>query len=305
MNVSILNLGAGVQSTTIYVMACANRRSHVKGFPLMYPEVGLIDFAIFADTQDEPEEVYKHLDWLERIGGPPILRRTKGRLSESLKYGVASWGTPILHPHHRHRFASIPAFTAATEGTKDGRVPRQCTKEYKLEVIDRAIRRDILHRNPRQRILKGTKVRQIIGISQDEAGRATRLYERIVEKKIHWLELDFPLLSMRMSREHCIEFLKPRVPHETPRSACVFCPFHDDAEWLRIQANPRDWALAVAVDESLRQPGNVVNRNLDQKLYLHRSCKPLVQISFDPKPSPKKQQKFLNFSNECLGMCGV
>jgi hypothetical protein len=316
MNVSVLNLGAGVQSTTIYLMACENRRvldmraaaalpggEGLSPFePLPFPAVGEVNFAIFADTQDEPEEVYRHVEWLQGLNGVPIFVRTKGRLSADLRNGTNSTGG---------RFASIPAFTAPdrpmgyTGPVEEGRLRRQCTKEYKLEVIDRTIRREILNRRPRQRVPKDFKVRQIIGISQDEKGRATRLYERIHEEGIHWLELDFPLLTMNMAREHCVEWLEPRVPHKCPRSACVFCPFHDDLEWLRIKSNPRDWALAVEVDESLRIPGNVVNRNMEQKLYLHRSCQPLVQIEFDPTPNAKKAQKFLNFSNECLGMCGV
>lgn len=298
MNVSVLNLGAGVQSTTIYLMACANRIAAQKGEPLQFPEVGLIDVAIFADTQDEPNEVYHHLNWLCSLDGPPILNRTKGRLSQHLKQGVNSTGG---------RFASIPAFTKdpIDPTAQEGRLKRQCTKEYKLEVIDRAIRRDVLGRKPRQHIARGTKIRQIIGISLDEKGRASRLYERILEQDIHWLELDFPLLTMRMAREHCEAFLEPRCPHKCPRSACVFCPYHDDIEWLRIKQHPADWKLAVEVDEALRTPGVIANRLVDQPMYLHRSCKPLVQIEFNPAPSPKKAQKFLNFSSECLGMCGV
>lgn len=47
----ILNLGAGVQSTTIFLMAHEG-------------ELPMIDYAIFADTQEEPKAVYDHLAWL-------------------------------------------------------------------------------------------------------------------------------------------------------------------------------------------------------------------------------------------------
>ena len=76
----ILNLGAGVQSTAMYLMFM---RGDLK------PQ---IDFAIFADTQDEPLAVYKHLEWLQSLGGPPILIRTRGKLSEHLMKGQNSTG---------------------------------------------------------------------------------------------------------------------------------------------------------------------------------------------------------------------
>jgi hypothetical protein len=51
---TVLNLGAGVQSSALALMAA-------KG------EVGpMPDFAVFADTQAEPTSVYKWLDWLEQ-----------------------------------------------------------------------------------------------------------------------------------------------------------------------------------------------------------------------------------------------
>ena len=38
-----------------------------------------LDYAIFADTQEEPESVYSHLEWLKSLGGPPILTDTAGK----------------------------------------------------------------------------------------------------------------------------------------------------------------------------------------------------------------------------------
>lgn len=286
MSLRVLNLGAGVQSTTLYLM-------YLKG--VLTPQ---IDYAIFADTQDEPDEVYRHLEWLQSLNGPPILVRTKGRLSEHLKRGVNSTG---------QRFVSIPAFTVG-EGEEDteGKLKRQCSKEYKTEVIDRAIRRELLGLKPRQRVRKNTSVTQIFGISLDEGGRALRIRRRLKEQK--WIKPEFPLIEqLFFVRAHCLEWLSEHsnMPHPPPRSACVYCPFHSDPEWLRLKGSAKDWALAVEVDEALRKPGNVVNRKLDQSLYLHRTCKPLVQIEFDPNQSPRDRQTNLNFARECTGMCGI
>ena len=53
----LLSLGAGVQSSTLALMAA---RGEVKGYPQQ------IHGAIFADTQDEPRSVYDWLMWLEK-----------------------------------------------------------------------------------------------------------------------------------------------------------------------------------------------------------------------------------------------
>lgn len=275
----VLNLGAGVQSTTLYLM-------------FMQGELGVrLDYAIFADTGEEPKAVYEHLDWLNSLNGPPILRRSIGRLGEDLKRGRNTTG---------QCFATIPAYTQNLDG-EEGRTQRQCSKEYKVEVIKRSIRRDVVGLAPRKRIPKSVTVTQYVGISLDEAGRFERLIRRREKSKFR-----APLIERHMTRKDCKDWLAERgqVPHEVPRSACVFCPFHSDAEWMRVKEVPEDWARAVEIDEALRVEGNVIGRGLQAELYLHRQCKPLVQIEFRPQPSNDRQQT-LGFWRECLGVCGV
>lgn len=89
----ILNLGTGGQSTALYLMFLDGEME------------ARLDYAAFADTQEEPESVYGHLEWLRSLGGPPILTASAGRLSYDLIHGKNSTGG---------RFASIPAFTSAT-----------------------------------------------------------------------------------------------------------------------------------------------------------------------------------------------
>jgi len=274
----ILNLGAGVQSTTIYLMAMQG------AFP--------VDYAIFADTGDEPRAVYDHLAWLQNLNGPAILVRSKGRLSDDLKKGENG---------HGGRFVSIPAYTKLPGAETEGRTRRQCSKEYKVEVIERAIRREVCGLAPGRRIPKTITIVQYVGISLDEAGRFERMKRN---RKLGAMRA--PLIERFMTREACKIWLKEfgNVPHEVPRSACVFCPFHDDEEWLRIKAVPEDWARAVEVDEALRRPGNVCNRNMDAEMFVHRSCQPLVQIDFQPKVRDDRQAS-IPFWRECLGVCGA
>jgi hypothetical protein len=280
----VLNLGAGVQSTALYLMARDGRLP--------------CDVAIFADTGDEPEAVYRHLAWLRSLDRPPIWVRSAGRLGDDLQHGRNSTG---------HRFASIPAFTAPDHRTRPpgpprpGRVRRQCTAEYKIEVVERAIRRELLGLPPRRRIPRDVLVHQYFGITLDEAGRAARAKVRF--EAMPWARPVYPFLDMGWTRKDCVEWLRERVPHPVPRSACVFCPFHTNREWADLRrSDPAGWSRAVAIDEALRRVGNVVNRGLDQKLYLHRSCVPLASVDFGAL-APEAVGPMT--AGECHGMCGV
>jgi len=283
--VHVLNLGAGVQSTTLYLMAQAS-------------EIRPFDVAVCADTGEEPVAVYKHLEWLQSLNKTPILVRSVGsRLGEDLRYGARPKGN-----NGRARFTSIPAYTFI-EGEEAGRTKRQCSSEYKIEVIERTIRRDVLGLAPRKRIPKDVKVHQYYGISLDEKSRATRIWERYhIDGEGN--EPHFPLIDRMMTRANCLDWLEGKVPHQVPRSACVFCPFHTDAEWQRLKdAGGPDWGRAVEVDHFLRTTGSVANRDMRQSMYVHRSCKPIDEVDFRPKVNVKEMQ--LGFDVECMGVCGV
>lgn len=301
----ILNLGAGVQSTAVFIMA----------------HEGLIDpinHAIFADTQEEPQAVYDHLEWLKRIPAPvPLLHiATAGRLGDDLLHETAPSiphkdGAPYK-PGHRHRFASIPAFTGKHHDQREERDPcnegmirRQCTKEYKIEVVEKVIRRVILGLKPKQRIPKGIIIDQIFGISLDEKGRATRIARNWEARK--WSAPSFPLIEMKMTRADCLDYLKSRVPHTVSRSACVFCPFKSAKEWLATKANPKEWARALEIDRGLREPGKAVNARMDQAIYLHRSLIPLemVDLEAEAEKERRKAARPLFDLMECEGMCGM
>ena len=289
----VLNLGAGVQSTTLYMLDAT------------LPFGGKLHFdaAIFADTKSEPQAVYDHLDWLRSLGGPRIIIQSKGDLEHDLIAGQNG-------DHNRRsgsaRFTSIPAFTAEDhrlrEGeAEEGRIQRQCTKEYKVEVIERTIRRILLGLAPRKRVPRDVAVHQYFGFTVDEARRAVKVRERLNEKR--WARPEFPFLDMGWSRRGCIEWLKDKVPHEVPRSACVFCPCRTDHEWKKLKDDsPEEFARAVAMDEAIRDPSSVVTRGLDRSIYLHRTCVPLAMVDFDNLP-PQTLDPFTLY--DCTGLCGV
>ena len=282
--INVLNLGAGVQSTALYLLF------HEGKLPWK------LDYAVFADTQEEPADVYKHLDWLKSLGGAPILMGTRGKLGEHLKHGANFRGG---------RFAAIPAFTTADGGTTVGKTRRQCTKDYKTDIIGQVIRREILGLAPGRTPKRNVHVNSFIGISLDEAGRAKRMERNVPAPK--YLTRFFPLIDMNWTRAACRQYLEDRVPHRTPRSACVFCPFHNDYEWHLLKTEkPEEFARAVEIDHALRTTGSVANRDMRQTMYIHRSCKPLELVQFDASPpKPKEVNMAFNFNEECEGMCGL
>jgi hypothetical protein len=273
----VLNLGAGVQSTALYLLAC---EGHLN-----------IDVAIFADMQDEPEAVYRHLDWLRQQAGPPIWVRTAGRLGDDIVEGKQGG----------RRFASIPAFVRVEGQAREGIVRRQCTKEYKIDVCNKAIRYELVGLRPRQHMPKDVMVYQYFGISTDEAARAERAKKRF--EKVKWSRPVYPLIERGWSRKDCLAYLRDRVPHVVPKSACVFCPYRSNQEWARMRREaPEDFARACEVDEAIRRPGAVAKKGLHGELYVHRSLTPLAVIDFD-RLAPSTLEPMA--VGECQGMCGL
>ncbi len=274
-----LNLGAGVQSTALFLLA------REPGSKLRF------DVAIFADTQEEPAAVSRHLDHLKSLGTPDIWVRSAGSLGGNLIGGTNSTG---------QRFVSIPAFTKGPDG-KVGMVRRQCTAEYKINVVNKAIRRELLGLKPRQRVPKGVMIYQYFGISTDEAARAERGKKRFATIK-HTTPV-YPLIEMGWSRKDCVEYLRNKLPYETPKSSCVFCPFKTNQSWRNLkQSDPAGWDRAVEIDAALRRKESAATRGFRQELFVHRSCVPLPLIDFDALAPNTLDPMAVG---ECHGMCGV
>lgn len=262
----ILSLGAGVQSSTLALM-------------IKHGEVPMVDAAIFADTGAEPRGVYTYLDWLESVLPFPVHRVQKDAgLLENIKQSVAGG-----------RFAGAPFFT---HGDREGRLRRQCTTEFKIDPIKRKVRELVGlskgQRAPRREIL----VTQYIGISWDEV-------QRMKPSTVPWITHEWPLIDRRMTRADCLRWIWDRGYPLPNKSSCTFCPYHDAAAWRDIKLHdPESWAQAVEVDRLIR---NGV-RGTTQKLYLHRSLRPLEDIDFR---NAEDAGQMSMFTEECTGMCGV
>lgn len=269
--IHIISLGAGVQSSTMSLMAAVGE---ITPMPVA---------AIFADTQAEPKSVYVWLDWLEKQLPFPVIRVTQGNLEKETlvqhnrKDGLGQWVR-----------SGIPHYSINSDGT-DGHGPRQCTQDYKLAPLQREQRRIIKERGLKHAI-------SWIGISLDEASR-------MKPARVQYLTNRWPLIELEITRRDCLKWMQDHNFPTPPRSACVFCPYHNDREWRRLKTEePAEFARAVAFEKAYQQARLETVSAKGFKPFLHAKRIPLSEVDF----STEEERGQLNmFNNECEGMCGV
>jgi len=123
------------------------------------------------------------------------------------------------------------------------------------------------------------------------------------DAKKPWTQLRYPLIEKNIHRHDCLDWMKKNNYPEPPRSACYYCPFHNDTEWRRLRnEEPEYFQKAIKFDAEIRE---LSKKDIAMKMeaYLHRSCKPLSEIDFDSDED--KGQLTWDFQAECEGMCGV
>lgn len=277
---NVLNLGAGVQSSALALMAA-------KG------EVGpMPDFAVFADTQAEPSSVYKWLDWLETQLPFPVIRVTKGNLTDEILKVRTKEKSIYSDKPMTYLRTNIPVYGLTPSGEVKPALGRACTADFKVGPIIKEIRKRCGIRHGQKKIT----VTQWLGISYDEM-------QRMKLPSNPWTQHRWPLIEKRMTRSHCKDWMARNGYPEPPRSACYYCPFHDDEEWRRLKTDdPEHFQKAVEFDATYRRLQNENPGGLRIEVYLHKSCKPLDQVDFTDKDAG---QLGFDFKSECEGMCGL
>lgn len=281
----VLNLGAGVQSTAIFLMMADG-------------EIPAVDFAVFADVGDEPQAVYDHLNYLIGLNVMPVHLCSQGRLGDDLIRGQNSNGGC------GGRFASIPTHMSAEDDGRETAIGRrQCTKEYKITPIERKIR-ELVGAKPGRPLPQGVTVTQVFGLSFDEPRRVDRVRSQFAGRK-QWAA-EFPLFEEFITRSDCVRYLQKRLPErQVPRSACVFCPYKSDDEWLMLrETDPAGWQRAVEIDRAIRETTSRCAQGMNAKQYLHRSCQPLELVQLNAS-APDRQKRMIWNDMDCEGMCGV
>lgn len=277
----ILSLGLGVQSTAIYFQSCMG----------ILPR---LDYAIFADPGREKKKTYEYLeflqDWKDKNNGIPIIVRSDKNLYQDIL---------TKHTSEKLRFSSIPAYTLGEDGLT-GMLRRQCTGEYKIAVVDKAIRE--LYGLPKGGRRPITEVWK--GITVDEADRmnlATEVWKWQVYPYCgyEWHK-SLPKGYRRLegarvqTRQDIVSWYIENALPIPPKSSCVFCPYQSEQAWNEIKINePEDFEAACLVDDAIR---NSRKQGVHRPVYLHESLTPLRDVKFDlTKPDL--------FSGECSGGC--
>lgn len=325
--ITILSLGAGVQSTALALMA----------------ERGLIDkptAAIFADTGDEPASVYEHLerlrgmvsfpiyvvkegnglgaDFLAALGGetnrcsqPPFYVRAPDMTAEEIEavltmpepdpasfkstadsFFLSSADDTLWGENDAFNNALFSYWTLrnkALQKDEGGMLWRACTRDYKILPIRRK-GREIMRAHGARHIV------QQIGISTDE-------WDRETQSGVLYITNDHPLLRLGWSRQRCEQWLWDEFRIVAPKSACRYCPYRSNAGWRFMKLHdPNEFELACMFDEAIReaQGRKVRGAGIVGQLYVHRSFTPLRTANLADIPG----QKDFGFEQECHGMCG-
>jgi hypothetical protein len=212
---NIISLGAGVQSSTMALMAA---KGEITPMP---------DCAIFADTGNEPEAVYNWLGYLTMLLPFEVMTVSAGNLLEDYE-------TALIE---RTRMDNAPFFTDS------GPIRRGCTVKYKIQPLRR-----------KARALAGISGKKCStlevswwqGISTDEIQRARASTE-------NWQEYRYPLLEQKMNRGDCLKWMEDNGYQTPPRSACIICPYHSDYEWQNL--TDAEFHQAVQFDRLLTKQG--------------------------------------------------
>jgi hypothetical protein len=261
----VLSLGMGVQSTALYYMSSMG-------------ELPKFDYAIFVDPGREKIKTYGYLKflqaWQKDNNGLPIIVVRKLNLWKDLLISQNSRG---------RRFSSIPAYTKNLDGTT-GMLRRQCTKEYKVDQVDKEIRQILAVKrilNQKIEVWKGISLEEIERLSIPEVFWKVHVYpfcgytvSRISRRKVDTQKFE----SKIMSRNDIINWYNAKGLPVPPKSSCVFCPFQSEAAWYDMKVNsPSDFKAAVRIDNAIR---NSSQKGVENQIFLHESCTPLSEIEF-------------------------
>ncbi|MET9430028.1 hypothetical protein [Streptomyces sp. NPDC003036] len=163
-----------------------------------------------------------------------------------------------------------------TAVTRESEVQRS-TGEYKIKPIKQKVRELLGYPYP-TRVPKRVFVEQWVGISTDE-------FHRAKDADVQYMRNVHPLIEMNWSRSDCVDYLTSLGLADTPKSSCLGCPFHGNAQWRHIRdTSPAEWEDVVEFDAAIRKGNaraNATGNVLLGEAFLHRSRVPLGQAPID------------------------
>ena len=257
----LLSFGAGTPSTALALMSCENKLAG----RLIYPLVPIYDYILFCDLKAEPVWVYRQLEFVKAVcarAGIPLI------VLEADLYGC------FVQNFGRGRVPSIPFWTAGPDGTQ-GRMPRQCTCDCKIKVMERYVRYELLGYQPRKWTKPWDKHahEMHLGIMWEEHRRAKPSSQSLFTNQ-------YPLVEMGWTRADCFAYNKEVWGLDTWASACAFCPFHSNFFYQYIKEHDApSYGKTRRVDTLLEQYEAVPP--LTSRPYLSKSRKRLYELALE------------------------
>lgn len=266
IKMKILSCGAGMQSTALALMSCANKLLHegrCKEFDFEYiNQVPIYDVILFCDLGLEPSWVLSQVYFIKQAcewAGIPFYI-LKSNLYED-----------YMNDFGKKRVVSIP-FWSVDETGKKGKMMRNCTLDYKITLMQNFVRWNILGYKKGQRAKQeDIKAHEMhLGFSKEEEKRCSDNPHKMFVNK-------FPLCEMNLVRADNYAYIKEVWGLETKASACCFCPFHTNYFFRFLKDNHKyEYVNLVEFDEMLEreQP----NTKIRSKLYISKSRKRIADL---------------------------
>lgn len=254
----ILSCGAGMQSTALALMSCEK----AMGRSSLYPDVPIYDAIIFCDLGLEPVWVKRQVEFIqqacEKAGVPFYILDTPLYQDFMQNFG-------------QRRTISIPWWTLGKDGHKS-KMPRNCTIDYKVEMIAKFVRWDLLGYKKGERLRpEDIKAHEMhMGFSAEEKHRCKDNPNQLFINR-------FPLVAMGLIRADNYRYILEEWGLDTKASACAFCPFHRNYFFQHIrQYEPETYAAVVGVDNLLRD--KTPKPPMDSDLFISRSRKRIADL---------------------------
>lgn len=255
-----------MQSTALVLMSCANKlikENRATEFNFEYiDQVPIYDVVLFCDLGLEPSWVYEQVYFIQQAcewANIPFY------ILESNLY------EHYLENFGKSRVVSIPFWTLDESGKK-GKMMRNCTLDYKISLMQKFVRWELLQYRKGQRTkMCDIKAHEMhLGFSKEEEHRCKENPHKMFVNK-------FPLCEMNLTRADNYGYIRDVWGLETKASACCFCPFHTNYFFKYIkEKHPSEYEKTVDFDQLLeeQQP----NTKIRSKLYISKSRKRIKDL---------------------------
>lgn len=252
-----------MQSTALALMACENAIFKRLGRKPPFPVVPIYDLIVFCDLGLEASWVYEQVEFINKACG---------RVGIRFEILNAPLYEDFIRNFGERRTISIPWWTLGKDEHKS-RMPRNCTIDYKVEVIAKYIRWEVLGYKKGERLrAQDVKAHEMhMGFSAEEKKRCGENPNKLFVNR-------FPLVEMGYVRADNYQYILNIWGLDTKASACAFCPFHRNYFYQYIKENEAEtYRKIIDMDNLLRDKVPKPPMNCD--IFISRSRKRIADLT--------------------------